>query len=360
MDVGIDIHNLRGTGRLSAVARALRVSEFEALGMLTIAWAETQHRELVCVSAREFHDATAIHFDDPGAVLEAMARAKLATHDAESNTWQIHGNEKHVIKLKAYRANASLGGKALAAKRHAIRHSQNTPSTQKAVPNGMPLGSQTARPLESKRHASWIPNGMPFGIQTDALDILDTGTRDPDLSASHFSPASNTEHDPRSLWPSDAKKTVGLTPSPSAPVVQEKAKRKERSEEQKARGLANNRLYRELYETADGHPPSGLDQAFSGMMAKFSDKYADDAAAILEWAFRTPDRSFRNKGWPLDYIVSQAPRLWRELNDPTRAVENIAAPRQQHQMALAASNDLAFNEYQRRKAERLANANNKV
>lgn len=353
MDVGIDLHNLRGTGRLGAVARALRVSEFEALGMITVAWAETQHRELVSVTAREFYEATEIHFTDPQAVLDAMARARLATHDKTTNTWQIHGNEKHVSKLQAYRANASAGGRALAAKRHAIRHSET-------VPSGMPSGSQKASRLGSKVGAVWdpsaVPLGVPFGCQTNALDILDTGTRDPDLSELRSSPASNSEDDPRSLLPSDAKNSVGLTPSPSAPVVQKKAKRKERSEEQKARSLANNRRYRELYEFAEGYAPTGLDQSFNGMMAKFSDKYGDDARAILEWAFSTPDRSFGNKGWRLDYIFDQAPRLWREINNPRAAVEHLAAPRQQHQVALAASNDLAFDEYQRRKAERLANA----
>lgn len=182
---------------------------------------------------------------------------------------------------------------------------------------------------------------------------------DPDLApAPNLSPATPPIFDPRSSVSSEFQNEIALTAPPSAPAVAEKRKR---SPEQQERSKANNRLYRELYENAEGHPPTGLDQAFNGMMARFSDKHADGAEQILRWVFeRCPDKSFRNKGWPLELIVQQAPRLWRELNNPRAAIEHIAAPRQQQQLSLAASNDLAFEEYQRRKAERLANANNQV
>ena len=357
MDVGIKLHDLRGSGRLAMFARCVGAhNEHEAIGILADVWAETQDRELVSVTKDEFAQAVALRIDDPSKVLTAMVRSQLASNEGE--TFQIHGNERHVAKLQAFRANASAGGKALASKRRSSGIQAASKVTAKKVPNGMPLGTQEAPTLEPKGHAPWQSSGMPLGCLLDALDtgILDTGIRDPDLSASDFSPAISTEIDPRSSLSSDAKNRVGLTTSPSAPVVPEK-KRAERSAEQKARGIANNRLYRELYTTAEGHPPTGLDQAFNGMMAKFSDKHADGAEQILRWVFeRCPDKSFRAKGWPLELIVQQAPRLWRELNNPRTAVENLAAPRQQHQLALAASNDLAFEEYHRRKAERLANA----
>ena len=357
MDVGIKLHDLRGSGRLAMFARCVGAhNEHEAIGILADVWAETQDRELVSVTKDEFAQAVALRIEDPTKVLTAMVRSQLASNEGE--TFQIHGNERHVAKLQAFRANASAGGKALASKRRSSGTQAASKVTAKKVPNGMPLGTQEAPTLEPKGHAPWQSSGMPLGCPLDALDtgILDTGIKDPDLSASDFSPAISTEIDPRSSLSSDAKNSVGLTPSPSAPVVQKKVKRKERSEEQKARSLANNRRYRELYEFAEGYAPTGLDQSFNSMMAKFSDKYGDDARAILEWAFSTPDRSFGNKGWRLDYIFDQAPRLWREINNPRAAVEHLAAPRQQHQVALAASNDLAFDEYQRRKAERLANA----
>lgn len=169
--------------------------------------------------------------------------------------------------------------------------------------------------------------------------------------------------DPRSLVSSDAKNAVALSAPPSAAadalsVLDVKPpKRKERSPEQKRRSVANARLYCELYERAEGHAPTGLDQSFYGAMAKFSDKHADGAEQILRWVFEhCPDKGFRSKGWPLPLIIEQAPRLWRELNNPRAAIENIAAPRQQHQLALAANNEIEFQKFLANNGEAPAHA----
>jgi hypothetical protein len=140
-----------------------------------------------------------------------------------------------------------------------------------------------------------------------------------------------------------------LTAAPSAPAV---AGRKKRSPERAARSLAVNRRYRERYELAEGHAPTGVDQAVNGMLATFADKHADNALAILDWFFDAPDPYYRRTGWDVRYLLTQAPKLWRELNDPTRAIENLAAPAQTKQLALAANNELAFREYERRKEAR--------
>lgn len=181
---------------------------------------------------------------------------------------------------------------------------------------------------------------------------------DPDLAlAPNLSPATPPIFDPRSSVSSESKKDLALSASPSAAadalhVLDVKPpKRKERSPEQKKRSVNNAHLYRDLYEQAEGHQPAGLDQAFYGAMAKFSDKYGDDAQHIIAWAFQCPDKSFRAKGWPLPLIIEQAPRLWRELNDPNKAIANIAAPRQQQQLALAAANEMAFTEFLARHGE---------
>lgn len=104
--------------------------------------------------------------------------------------------------------------------------------------------------------------------------------------------------------------------------------------------MAVNRRYRERYEASEGHPPAGVDQQFNGIIAKFSDRYADDAMAILEWFFSSPDTVFKRSGWKPQVLLDQAPRLWRELHDKRRALENIAAPIQQRIAARNASLDI--------------------
>lgn len=378
MDVGINLRDLRGSGRLSSLARALGVNEAEALGTLIIVWAETQDRELVVVSEEQFSDSVSLYFDDASKILGAMAKAKLVSR-CQPEKWHIHGNEKHVAKLQAFRANASAAGKASATARQRLR--------SQAVAKPEHIGTEStgnnlaAKPLTPWQHlgnqAVDEPPPNLNGLITKPLTprqrldnqgpTLDTGIQDtgdqdhdPDLTSPVLTPISES----RSSVSSESQNELALTAPPSAAAVAAlraldppPPKRKERSAEQKQRSVANGRLYRELYAAAEGHEPTGLDQAFYGAMAKFSDKHAEGAEQILRWVFeRCPDKSFRAKGWPLPLIIEQAPRLWRELNNPRAAVESLAAPRQQHQLALAASNDLAFEEYQRRKAERLANA----
>lgn len=358
MDVGIDYRDLLVSGRLPALARALGVSEETALGRFTISCFETQDKELILVTAKTYADAVGLRIEDPQLMLTAMVRAKLAspveTQEAglgETQTWLLHGNDKHVAKLRAFRANARSGGLAKAAKRQA-------PGKQAAAKR-QANGTTPASAWQQNDTENVPPAYQARALETGILEEEDLRAPAPDLS-----PAISTEIDPRSSLPSKSEKALALSAPPSAAadalsVLDVKPpKRKERSPEQKRRSVANARLYCELYERAEGHAPTGLDQSFYGAMAKFSDKHAEGAEQILRWVFEhCPDKGFRAKGWPLPLIIEQAPRLWRELNNPRAAIENIAAPRQQHQLAVAASNDLAFEEYQRRKAERLANAN---
>jgi hypothetical protein len=285
----------------------------------------------------------------------------VETSDAglgQTQHWLIHGNDRHVAKLQAYRSNASAAGKASATARKRVGN--------KAVAEPLTAWRQFwSQPVNDS-----APKPSTVSVQVPSkTSTLVTGNwykdQEEDLRAPapEFSPATPPALDPRSSVSSDAKNSVGLSAPPSAAADAlsvldlPKPKRKERSPEQKKRSVGNARLYCELYEQAEGHPPTGLDQSFYGAMAKFSDKHADGAEQILRWVFQhCPDKGFRAKGWPLPLIIEQAPRLWRELNNPHAAVENLAAPRQQHQLAIAASNDLAFEEYHRRKAERLAGA----
>jgi hypothetical protein len=144
------------------------------------------------------------------------------------------------------------------------------------------------------------------------------------------------------------KLETALTAPPSAPAVV----REGRSPEQSERSKAVNRRYRERYEGREGHPPTGTDKAFNGMIAKFADKHADNAMAILDWFFDSPDPKFKNCGWKVEVLIAEAPRLWREVNDKHKALDAMAAPAQARQMSIGANNELAYEEYKRRKEAR--------
>lgn len=358
MDVGINLHDLRGSGRLGALARALGVNELEALGTVTVVWAETQDRELTMVTEKVFSEAVALHFDDPVKVLTAMVRARLVspveTPDAglgPTKTWLIHGNDRHVTKLQAYRANASAAGKASAtARQRAGSKSVAKPSTARER-----LGNQTVN--DSAPKPSTVSVQVPSKTSTLVTGRLDTGEEDLRAPAPDLSPASSTEIDPRSSVSSESQNELALTATPSAAAVAlsvldlKPPKRKERSPDQKKRSVANALLYRQLYERAEGHEPSGIDASFYGMMAKFSDKHADNTETILRWVFASPDPFFRSKGWPLELIIAQAPKLWSEANNPRKAIENLAAPRKQQQLSLAANNEVEFDAFLERHGE---------
>lgn len=139
------------------------------------------------------------------------------------------------------------------------------------------------------------------------------------------------------------------TAAPSASAV---TRRKKRSPTQVERSRAIGARYRERYQQAEGHPPSAMDAAVNGILAKFADTHADNAWPILDWFFDAPDPYYKRAGWDVRLLLTQAPKLWRELNDPQRAIENLAAPAQTRQLALAANNELAYQEFLRRKESR--------
>lgn len=141
-----------------------------------------------------------------------------------------------------------------------------------------------------------------------------------------------------------------LTAPPSAPAVVEK----KRSPDQKARSIEVNRRYRERYAQTVGKPPSGVDQAFNGMIARFADKHAENALAIVDQYFDSPNGFYRLKGWPVQLLLDSAPALWREVDDARAAQENLAAPAQQRIDARNASADLELEKAKEILAQRRA------
>lgn len=194
MYIGVDLEELRKRGQSLKVARVLGVSEHEAIGMLTDAWGETQRRKMVTCTPDAFVAATSIRFDDARKVFDAMVAAELISPapDAGVDHWLIHGNEKHVRKIEAYKSSASAGGKASAAKR--------APSLKRSAPNRSTDGhtdrssgrssdgQATAQPIVERRCAE-----RSSSISVFQYSDHDLGTSDPDLS-----PATSSEDLPRS------------------------------------------------------------------------------------------------------------------------------------------------------------------
>lgn len=104
--------DLHLSGRLTAMAKALGVSEDTAIGRLYWAYRETQHREMCVVSAEEFCEALALRVEDPTTLLAAMLKARLVS--PEGDGFVIHGNETHIQRLQTLRGNAKSGGLARA------------------------------------------------------------------------------------------------------------------------------------------------------------------------------------------------------------------------------------------------------
>lgn len=284
--------DLRTSGRLGKLARTMGWSEQRTGGALWFFYWHTQEAGIIEDTPDKIVSAVVVDFDSEGeahAFVSGMVSAKLATI-SENGIVRIHGNDKHVERIERFKGNASeLGKKSWEARKKKLNEIQTGSfSTGNAQEQG--LNAQGTLLSPSSLLLSPIQN-------------------------------TNTVQAPNSV----------ASPSADAPAAesassQKKPGRPKRSAEQQARSKEINRRYRELYTKAEGHEPTGLDQAFNGIMAKFADKHADNAAAILDWFFASPDPYFKRVGWDVKTLATQAPRLWRELNDPKGSTPAQSTP----------------------------------
>jgi hypothetical protein len=143
------------------------------------------------------------------------------------------------------------------------------------------------------------------------------------------------------------------TPSATAVIGEDGPATPKRTKAQKARSVEVNRRYRARYFDASGKEPTGLDAAFNGAIAKFSDKHAENALAIVDQFFDSPNGFYRQRGWPVELLISSAPALWREVDDKRAAMENLARPQQQRHEARKASLDIELEKANAILAERM-------
>jgi hypothetical protein len=132
------------TGRLYKLARATGWHHHHALGALLDCYKRTQAAGIVVAAEDEIvacivfdHDTE----DDARRLVRGMLTAKLASPSGDGI--HIHGNEKHVERLKTYHSNASKGGLATAAK-HA--RGKKKPSDGPAVAQAI-AGQAIAAPI---------------------------------------------------------------------------------------------------------------------------------------------------------------------------------------------------------------------
>lgn len=304
--------DLRTSGRLGKLARVMGWTEREALGALVLFYRATQNAEVCEAPEDELVSLCVIDHDsddDARRFVRGLLSSRLAS--ANQDTIVIHGNAQQVERIKALRKNASAGGRAR----------MNRPTNLKPVAKQMASNSLA----NQCPPCSLLPSPAPF---SNTNTEIQNGIV---VAPTPIANAAEAEIETRSEI---------MTATPSALAVAEKKPRKVRSPEQKERSLAVNRRYRERYHGSEGHWPSGMDQQANGIIARFSDKHAENAIAILDWFFDCPDTGFKRSGWALQLLFDQAPKLWRELNDKRKAVENLAAPAQQRIIARNASNDI--------------------
>lgn len=306
------------SGRLGRLARAMGWNERESLGALTLVWRATQAERLSSTTVERLVTVVGVWFDDDQQCerfIRAMAISRLAQIDGETIT--INGNEQQIMRLDAW----------LEQKREAGRRSAASRKAQ----------SKRERPLNERSTTPERPStevNSPVSLLLSPVSFSEDKNRIPIQGSIALAPQNG----------------IALTAPPSAPAVVEK----KRSPDQKARSVEVNRRYRERYEQTVGKPPSGIDQAFNGMIARFADKHAENALAIVDQYFDSPNGFYRLKGWPVQLLIDSAPALWREVDDARAAQENIAAPAQQRIDARNASADIELEKAQAILAERRA------
>lgn len=135
---------LRLSGRLGRLARAMRWNERETVGALALFWGATQDAEIIEAPLSRIITVVAAHFDSDGqaeSFVRAMAAARLATGSLDGASFLIHGNEPHVLRLRRLRRQATNGGFARA-------KAQNEDSPMESLPVGS-LGAALTQPDQS-------------------------------------------------------------------------------------------------------------------------------------------------------------------------------------------------------------------
>lgn len=142
--------DLHLSGRLPAFARFLGVDEDTAIGRLYWVYRETQSRELVTMTRAEFVAATELRLLNPGALLDALLRSRLASEHEGFVT--IHGNQVHVDRISKMRGMASAGGKA---RQHGKR--SGNPTASAPQPDRSRSGNRSAADTQAPSKRSLLP-----------------------------------------------------------------------------------------------------------------------------------------------------------------------------------------------------------
>lgn len=328
----IDLRDLLSSGRLTVLARTLGMNMGDAYLAVSIAWETTQLAEIVLTNEIEFEDVCRVRIGalfpelHPRQLLDAMRKSDLA-RDSEDGV-EIVGNAKQLKKIAHWKENASRGGKK---SQERLREKKLNDSVEQVLDQNRATVEQRSSKIESSSSSSFL------------LPTKERSKKDPDPDCAVVEDSSLAA----------TVATLGRLPAcnETANLLQEtksegpKRKPKSKRDPEKAqRSQLVNRLYRQRYEEKKHHEPSGMDAAFNSTIARFADKHADNAFAIVDWFFDTPNPKYKNEHYALWLLVRDADKLWGEVNNKRSALQGIAAPIADRQLAVSVNNALVIEE----------------
>lgn len=109
----------------------------------------------------------------------------------------------------------------------------------------------------------------------------------------------------------------------------------------------------ERHTAALGYAPVQWGAKANRQLAEWGKTISEEQALVVVDAFfGSPDPYYRSNAYPLALMIAQAAKLYEQGVKPRAYAEQVAAVTQRRQHSTAASNELAYEEFQRRKAER--------
>ena len=184
--------------RLSKLARSMKMSDHEALGLLVLFWRATQDQEIITAPRSRLETIAALEVDaDSKLWVDSLLAAQLATQYGEEIT--IHGNAPHVERLAQLRSNAKSGG---------LARQNKKPNDFRAVTEPSPsrVGASTEPPLSP-----------PSSLLPSPVSIQGSNTNTGSLPSTEIIEASSAEFELRAQLPKQpkAKRVAAAKPEPT-------------------------------------------------------------------------------------------------------------------------------------------------
>ncbi len=165
-------------------------------------------------------------------------------------------------------------------------------------------------PEESWSHTWEQPTSNLLATYKQPTDLPLTLTLTSTLTSTNTHIGSLLEHR------SDARNTTP-TATASPPPVAQKRKEKKRTQAQKDSSTIVIQLFKTRFVKSKGYLPSPWAGKEQGQLTDFSDRSGEDnALAVVNQFFDSSNPHYFDKGYPLDLMIFDAPRLLDEWHNP--------------------------------------------